>query len=483
MQISTIGRAVTALLLSLSLLTALGVAAADEVRGGDVEVKGASAGKTGSGLSVNEEILLILRQEGDISESRYQELHAKEMAERKAAEEKKEKGYTVGYKHALEVKRNDGRVKIKLGGRIQGDFMSIWSDPQLEVAAGRSDGTGVEFRRARLYMSGTLWDRVVFKAQYDFAGDSESDAASFKDVYIGVKGLGPVGTVLVGHMKEPWSLEEMTSSKYITFMERALPSVFDSERNFGLLAKNSHLDDRITWALGIFAPTNNKGFSFNEDTRFNVSGRLTGLPLYADEGRHLVHLGASYSYQYREETELDFSARPEAHLAPKYIASNDLIIDGDNLVNVEAAWVFGPLSLQGEWKGFWSKQNSNGNWAFNQGAYAQASYFLTGEHRRYKKSAAVFDRILPNENFNPMKGGWGAWEIAARYSYLNANGGSFDGGEEQNVTVGLNWYLYSNLRLMLNYVYADVKETGAGTDLAGVSGHAHILQTRAAIEF
>ena len=60
-----------------------------------------------------------------------------------------------------------------------------------------------------------------------------------------------------------------------------------------------------------------------------------------------------------------------------------------------------------------------------------------------------------------------------------------NGGVERNVTLGLNWHLFSNTRLQMNYVFADIDDTG--DQLRGVitnaSGHIHILQMRAQLEF
>ena len=121
------------------------------------------------------------------------------------------------------------------------------------------------------------------------------------------------------------------------------------------------------------------------------------------------------------------------------------------------------------------------------GAYAQASYFLTGENRRYKTSSGVWTYVEPNKPFNPFEGRWGAWEIAARYSYFDGDDQAINGGREQNVTAGVNWYLFSAVRLMLNYVWADVKDTGdadrSGFGFTNASGNIHIIETRFQVEF
>ena len=89
--------------------------------------------------------------------------------------------------------------------------------------------------------------------------------------------------------------------------------------------------------------------------------------------------------------------------------------------------------------------------------------------------------MTPDRPFNPATGDWGAWQIAARYSWIDLQDNGTNGGEEQNFTAALNWYLFSNLRLQFNYVYADVDDTG--DVLSNASGDIHAFQTRAQIEF
>jgi phosphate-selective porin OprO/OprP len=89
------------------------------------------------------------------------------------------------------------------------------------------------------------------------------------------------------------------------------------------------------------------------------------------------------------------------------------------------------------------------------------SYFLTGEHRSYSKNKGAFDRVKPKQNFGLDKEkGWGAWEIAGRYSYLDLSDGGISGGELDDFTLGVNWYLYPNVRIMGNYIFADLDDVG-----------------------
>jgi phosphate-selective porin OprO/OprP len=453
---------------------------------------GADARANAEEKRFGQQILEILRDEGKIDDERFEELRKLEEAEHESAQQPalaNPEAFSVTYKNGLNFNRNDDQVKIKLGGRIQADFASIHVDRDLRNALDTKDtvdplddtriggdGEGVELRRTRLYVSGDLYDRIVFKSQFDFAGGD----VSLKDQYIGMKNIPYLGTVLVGHMKEPFSLEQLTSSKYLTFMERSLPSVLDSERNFGLLFKNHYLDKRMTASAGIFAVTGDDGEFFSRDRDFNLSGRVTGLPIYDEEKNRLVHLGVSVIQRFADDGEGGFSLRPEIHLAKKYLDTGDFTTDGATLIAAELAAVAGPFSVQAEWKSGWIDRRDGENWEASS-AYVEASYFLTGESRNYKTASGIFGRVTPFRPFNPATGDWGAWQIAARYSWIDLQDSGTNGGEERNVTAALSWHLFSNVRLQFNYVYADVDDTG--DKLSNASGDIHAFQTRAQIEF
>jgi phosphate-selective porin OprO/OprP len=166
------------------------------------------------------------------------------------------------------------------------------------------------------------------------------------------------------------------------------------------------------------------------------------------------------------------SGRPEAHLAPRFVDTGSF--DGKTLhmIGTELALVNGPVSLQSEYvRAFVTRPNAN-RVDFSS-LYVLGSYFLTGEHRTYENATGVFGRVSPKHNFEGLGQGWGAWEIAARYSRLNLDDQPIFGGKLQDVTLGLNWYLNPNTRVMWNYVHADRIDTGS----------ANIFQTRFQVDF
>jgi len=112
----------------------------------------------------------------------------------------------------------------------------------------------------------------------------------------------------------------------------------------------------------------------------------------------------------------------------------------------------------------------------------QGSYFLTGERRIYDAANGIFTEIKPIRDFHPFNRGWGAWEVATRLSYLDLNdGGDIKGGQETNLTLGLNWYLNSNIRLMFNCIRAHVEDRRTSPPVD--KGNANIFQTRFQINF
>ncbi|MFQ6034421.1 MAG: OprO/OprP family phosphate-selective porin [Sedimentisphaerales bacterium] len=367
--------------------------------------------------------------------------------------------FRVFWKEGLRFESQDGNFKLKFGGRIQNDWMWISEDDDLkrDVVGGSALGDqqdGTEFRRARFYTSGLIYNNVEYKLQFDFAGGD----ADLKDAYLGLTDF-PIGKLRFGHFKEPFSLEELTSSKYITFLERALPNVFAPGRNAGFMLHGTALaasDPRMTWAAGIFRDTDGYGEG-QDDGGYNLTGRVTGLPWYEDNGASLLHVGVAYSHRNPNNETVSFATEPEAHLADDFVSTGSVGSDRINLVGLEAACVAGPFSLQGEF--IHSNVDLTSSSADLDGYYVQASYFLTGEHRKYKTSTGTFDRVKPKENFL-FGDGPGAWELAGRYSNVDLDDGTISGGELDNVALGLNWYLNPNMRIMWDYVHSSKDNVG-----------------------
>lgn len=374
----------------------------------------------------------------------------------------------VYWKDGLRLDSNNGRFKLRIGGRIHSDFGFFSADKSLTDKTGDIKD-GHELRRARLFMSGTI-GRVDYKADYDFGGGD----ADIKDVFIGLNKLPVLGKLRVGHLKEPFGLEELTSSNNATFMERAVTSPFAPSRNTGIAFQNGAASGQMTYALGVFRESDGYGNS-GGDAGLSVTGRITGTPINGDEGRLLLHLGAALSHQGVPTDKIRFRSRPPAHLMPRFVDTGSFVGRSYDLVGLEAASVSGPFSLQTEYVKASTDAEAVGNPTF-QSFYVQGSFFPTGEYRRYKTSSGVFDRVKPSSSL--ADGGTGAIELAARYSWMDLNDNvghsvSTQGGEMKSITLGVNWYVNNNARVMWNYLHATVENVG----------NADGLQMRVKIDF
>tara|TARA_B100001057_G_scaffold501255_1_gene622684 strand:+ start:5961 stop:7112 length:1152 start_codon:yes stop_codon:yes gene_type:complete len=349
--------------------------------------------------------------------------------------------FTAKWENGYKLSSSDGIHSLKFGGRIMSDY-AIWNN-------GDNYFSGTEFRRIRFFNSGKVYDNVRYKLQLDFAGGD----ISIKDVYMEVA-IPYTGNVKVGYFKEPFRLDALTSSKYITFMERALPIAFLPERNVGIMLHDSFLDDKLSIQAGLFREAPSGDDANIEDVR-NITTRITFLPINNDE--NLLHLGAAFSSRSSSDNTYSISSRAENHLGTKLLEMDLDDVNGTDLIGLELAFVMGSLSIQGEY--VMNSVEAMEDYSFS-GYYGQVSYFLTGEKRKYKNSLAGFDRVKPNKNMKEGEG-LGAFEIAARYSSMDLS--EAHAGTLNDITVGLNWYLNPCTRLMLNYVMGTFDNHGVET--------------------
>ncbi|MGC8737024.1 MAG: porin [Candidatus Hydrogenedens sp.] len=389
------------------------------------------------------------------------------------------------WKDRLSFKSQDGSFELQVGGRVQLDWVFFDNDGDLVSVFGEEDD-GTQFRRAKIDISGKIYDSVLYRMEFDFAGDKDMEGrAKFTNTYIGLSDIPYIGNIQVGHFREPFGMERLTSSNYNTFMERGFNDVFNPKRNVGIMLFNSHLQNRLIWQAGIFKETDDfpSDNDSDDDQGYAVTGRIVGIPWYEDKGRKLLHLGLAYSHRNPDGAPFRYKANPECALAFSYLDTDryagfriaDAVADDVDLIGSELLWIYGPFSIQAEQALSCVDTNFGGTREF-QGGYIYTSYFFTGENRTYNNKMGTLSRIKPKNNFSPKTGSWGAWELGLRYSWIDLDSGMIRGGKEQDWTLGLNWYLNPNTRVFLNYTLANIEH-----DL--YNGNLGILQTRFQIDF
>lgn len=379
------------------------------------------------------------------------------------------------------------RWKVKFGGKfiVDGGYLNTHGDvtrafPDLE-------GADAVLRRLTVNVAGNIGPRFNFRAEVDF-----SEVQDVMDNWIRFKDIPYLGQLTLGHQKEPFSLDNLTSTHSKTFTEQSLAGdAMSPGRNIGIMANRPLLDEKMTAALGAYFNTGsikNAGDAKNSiENRngYDITGRLTGLPWYDAEGERLIHLGVSLSHQIRNDAEDDdgarFRARPESRLTDtRLVDSGEFAVSRSDLLNAELAMVLENLSFQGEI--FYTSVDASdfddpAFWGF----YLYGSYFITGEHRNYQASRGLFGRPMPHRPTSFKEHEWGAWELALRFSHVDLNDGALKGGIESNWTAGLNWYWSPFTRLMFNVIHGHVRDRE--TQPAIESGSIDIVQARFQIAF
>jgi phosphate-selective porin OprO/OprP len=436
---------------------------------------------------------------------------------------------------------------MHLGGWVQWDNV-WWNEPaslrviqgkagnQAGIASGAASGglnngnfgslqDGEYWRRLRLVQEGSFWETGEYRFNWAFENDQFS-TLGLDELWVGQNQIPVIGSLRLGHVKTPMGLEAdmSSSSRSMTFMERSSYSeAIELGQNFGtgIWAGGSYVDDRITYQAMAFRPDNGNSGDFFGDGQYALQGRVTCLPYYEDQGRHLLHLGVSGGWRdgttnlananYIGNT-VTLQARPELRdddpaagqaitnsNSSRMVSTGALACDSEFLMGLEMAYIRGPFSVQAEYGWNWLN-NASGilststplapkltaptDYMFN-GGYVQCAYTLTGENRAYDKKMGCFPRYYfgnqgPYENaflVRDQAGGlcWGrgAWEVAARYSYVDLNSGAgttaVQGGIMDGVSLGLNWYANTNLTFNFEWVYDNRYDLPATTIPGAVS--------------
>lgn len=347
----------------------------------------------------------------------------------------------------FEAATEDGQFSFEIGGRLQWDYDSF--DGMYNNSVGSADKFGdtasdSELRRGRVYVEGTLYKDWNYKFQFEFAADGASD---LEDAYIQYTGL-PVD-ITVGRFKKPFGLEELTSSKYISTIERTeIWEIVEAGRS-DINLQLSQGGSNYSWAVGLYE----SGEDEAGDRDFGYGGRVTFAPIA--EKNHVLHFGgAYYNSNISDSREQRFRSRFAVHTADRTTLIGNQDYKDQDQFGLEAAWMMGPFSVQGEYV----KANYDGDTdtaasdVEYEGYYVQGTWTITGESRGYKAGSGKFDKIKP-------KGPGGAWELVAKFE-----SGEFD-VDNQNfkpaydiMTLGVNWYANKNVRLSLNYLNAEVDD-------------------------
>jgi len=351
----------------------------------------------------------------------------------------------------LNFTSEDGSYHFWMDNRVQLDAALFSNDVYNPI------GNGITIRRARIAFKAVLWENWYAELDLDFSGS----AIEMKDMIIGYIFEDHNLILKAGHFRENFGMETVTTSRYLTFMERSLISKLDASRHLGFQAQ--HWDDRYTVIGGVHFNTQgdyeeveysqDQNKDLGKDEGYSFTGRAVFRPIL--DAEKVLHIGAAGTYRTPKthtETPNTFRYSTRSHTSinrKKYIDTDDIRdVESEVAYDLELAGAYKNFMFQGEYKNYMVNR-MNGLESVNlDGFYVQAGYLLFGGKYNYNRADGEFTRLTRGKSYGEL-------ELALRYDYVNAN--DFDaevyGGSAEGYSIGLNYYVNPNVKFMMNYIY------------------------------
>ncbi len=329
------------------------------------------------------------------------------------------------------------KQRLKISGQVLLDadyYESFWSKN------GDNSNTEGELRNGRIQLDYDFPKGWEVKLQLDSDLDSEGGDVELGSAYIRYT-RWDVADITLGKMKEPLGLERNTRSAKLQTIEGSMMSTaFTPGKNWGLRLNSAN--KHRTWALAL-AVEDDEDDDYDEDDPTAITGRYTLSPI--NNNAQTLQLGLSASWRDWNKNTFQIRDRAEVNSADRVVRSAEFLADTQTLLGLEGLWRYKSLQLQAEYMATRVEEAEGPDWDYD-GYYVTASYLLTGEQREFKKGK--FRRLKPLANS-------GAWELVARYSYLDVRDHSL-GSKASVTTLGVNYYYKRHTKVMLAYLHPDI---------------------------
>jgi phosphate-selective porin OprO/OprP len=374
----------------------------------------------------------------------------------------------------FELRSADGKYSIGLTGDVQFDSGFYNFHPDSRFVGPQQLSNGVNARRARIGITGTAGGNFAFALVYDAGNSSDQTASGIETAQIIYNGLRGAAFEL-GYSNTFFTLDRSTGSNDTLFLERASPSNIATNFNAGDNRANAGVrffGDRY-WIGGyLTGPASGDSHTLTGE-RLGAFERVAVQALKGPD--YTLHLGFGFDQLIRAPNTgngtpnvLTLSDQPELRIDPTSLLSTGVIgtsihpVTSGYVLDFETAATFRNFFWQGEYYRYRVDRLGLPNANFD-GGYGELSWVLTGENHRYNPQAASYFRVSPRHPFSLKDGGWGAWELAARVSYvdlnsnflagqaLSANPAAVDGGIQRGYSFGVNWYPNDLIRFLLDY--------------------------------
>jgi phosphate-selective porin OprO and OprP len=358
----------------------------------------------------------------------------------------------------------DTNFAISLHGYVQLDSRTF-------VQNGLAPGSdGFVFRRVRPIISGTVFHDFDFLIMPDFGGSSPT----IYDAYMNYRPW-PELQLQAGRFKSPIGLERLQSAKYLSLNARSLVTDLVPNRDLGVELHGDLFDGKAAYAVGIFngvadeANTGNSDFDNNKE----FAGRVFFEPLKKSGIAALRGLGFGIGGSYgNESTANGLTSGYTTDGQQKFFNyTNGVVASGTHWrVSPQGYYYWGPFGLMGEYA--ISDQEVRQTAAPSTTAdlwhtawEISAGWVLTGED-------ASYNGVKPRHPFSLHEGGgWGAWQLVARYAELNVDDAAFptfanpatSASAARAWSVGMNWWLNQNVLILTSFSRTTFTGGASGT--------------------
>jgi len=312
------------------------------------------------------------------------------------------------------------------------DFTYIDQDDD-SIAQVGDQASQWQLRSARLSFLGTFGRdyKVSYQVGGEYQGfDSEPDEHwTLTDLALTFPIGGPQNKLIIGKTKETFAYEMVGDAANLPHSERVLSPFFVS-RNMG--AKMLHVigkEKRMTVSYGLFNDSLDINSTSNRGTDY--AARVTGLVWDVPDNNQFLHLGLALRHVAADGT-VRYRGRPESNVTDYYVDTGNIAAESAFQYGVEALLNNGPFSVLAEYNHATVDSPTLDDPEF-KGYYITGSWVITGETRPYDRNVGYARRVIPT-------GRWGAPEIVARYSNVDLDDNTVQGGSFEKTYLGLNWW-------------------------------------------
>jgi phosphate-selective porin OprO/OprP len=385
----------------------------------------------------------------------------------------------------------DGNFTFKPRGILDIDYVGF-----NERKGGYQFNSGTQVRRGRFGFDGTAFHQFAYRLEAEYVGGT----VALLDAYVAYTAKKNF-TLTLGQLKIPAGLEANSSDSFNEFLERGMANTafgaIGGERRVGVTL--AYANPVITATAGVYGANEaTPRDPLTHDEPWSVNGRVTIEPV--NKPGRLLHVGASaYHVSNLPSDGVSIGDRPNVRVDNGFLEQVKLGgadstgtalksggVDTATFYGLEGAGILGPFSVQGEYSHMHLNRVGDAPSVDFDGYYAFGSFFLTGESRTFK--GGVIDRLKPIRPFDPGRGNWGAFELAARYDRINLTDHDLSplNHDAHAFTAALNWYLTGNVKILFNYVRFEGRNSplvSAPGTINGTTAKGDAFATRLHLDF